>query len=92
MRWFKKEKKPQTNIDKELSEKFCLRFGIIAVEMGFVTSQQLKSALAEQVDDEISGRPHRLIGKILFEHGWITPDQIDRVMNQLYKEKGKLGQ
>jgi hypothetical protein len=60
--------------------------------MGFVTSQQIKSALAEQVDDEISGESHRLIGKILFEHGWITPEQIDQVMNQLYKEKGELEQ
>lgn len=92
MRWFRRKKKSEKDIDKHLSERLCIRFGIIAVEMGFVTSQQIKSALSEQVDDEISGKSHRLIGKILFEHGWMTPEQIDQVMNQLYKENEELEQ
>lgn len=87
MKWFSRRKRKKENLDKELTEKFCLRFGMLAVEMGFVTPNQIKSALAEQVDDEISGRPHRVIGKILFEHGWMQPEQIDQVMSRLYKEE-----
>jgi hypothetical protein len=52
-------------IDKELSEKYCPRFGMIAVEMGFVTAEQVKEAVTEQIDDDLSNRPHRLIGSLL---------------------------
>ncbi len=33
-------------IDKEISKKYCTRFGVIAVGKGFVTADQLKEALA----------------------------------------------
>jgi hypothetical protein len=75
------------NLDKELSEKYCPRFGKVAVDMGFVTPEQLKQALVEQFDDEISDKPHRLIGTILFEHGWITIEQIDKVMDCIFSDK-----
>jgi hypothetical protein len=53
--------------------------------MGFVTAKQLKQAMVEQVEDEIFDRPHRLIGNILLENGWITDEQIDIVLNELFK-------
>jgi hypothetical protein len=57
------------NIDRKISEKYCNRFGIIAVDKGFVTADQLKEALTEQADDNLSNKPHRLIGRIFFEKG-----------------------
>ncbi len=72
---------------KRLSKKYCPRFGKIAVDMGFVTAKQLKEALVEQVEDNIFNRPHRLIGSIFFEHGWITDKQIDIVLYELFEEK-----
>jgi hypothetical protein len=75
------------DLDKELSEKYCQRFGKVAVNMGFVTPEQLKQALVEQFDDEISDKPHRPIGTILFEHGWITVEQIDKVMDRIFRDK-----
>ena len=54
------------NIDRKISEKYCNRFGIIAVDKGFVTADQLKEALTEQADDNLSNKPHRLIGRIFF--------------------------
>ncbi len=36
------------DIDKEISGKYCNRFGVIAVDKGFVTADQLKEALTEQ--------------------------------------------
>jgi hypothetical protein len=62
------------------------RFGKIAVDMGFITSKQLKEAITEQVEDNLAGKPHRPIGSILFEHGGITKEQIDIVLKELFKE------
>ena len=57
------------NIDRKISEKYCNRFGIIAVDKGFVTADQLKETLTEQADDNLSNKPHRLIRRIFFEKG-----------------------
>jgi hypothetical protein len=59
------------------------RFGIIAVDMGFITAEQLKEAITEQVEDDLAHKHHRPIGKILLENGWITKEQIDIVLNEL---------
>jgi hypothetical protein len=73
------------DVDKELSEKYCPRFGMIAVDLGFVTPEQVKKALSEQVDDNLAGRPHRLLGRILLDNGSMTPQQIDQVLDELFK-------
>ncbi len=77
----------ENDVYKRLSKKYCPRFGKIAVDMGFVTAKQLKEALDEQVEDNHFNRPHRLIGRIFFEHGWITDKQIDIVLYELFEEK-----
>ncbi len=73
------------DIDKEISGKYCNRFAVIAADKGFVTADQLKEALTEQADDNLSNRPHRLIGRIFFDKGWMTDKQIDIVLNELFK-------
>jgi hypothetical protein len=75
--WFKKE---------VLTMTYCVRFAVIAVKKGFITVEQAKAALLEQIDDDISGEPHRLVGSILFEKGWITPEQIDMVLDELFQK------
>lgn len=75
------------DIDKELSKKYCPRFGMISVEKGFITPEQLKEALAEQLDDNLANSPHRLIGRILLEKGWMTPKQIEIILNELFKQE-----
>ncbi len=72
---------------KQLSKKYCPQFGQIAVDLGFVTEKQLKEAIAEQVEDSFSNKPHRLIGSILFKHGWITNNQIDIVVYELFENE-----
>jgi len=74
------------DIEKEISEKYCVRFGTIAVEMKLVTPEQLKEALSEQIEDDLSNRSHRVIGRIFFEKGLLTPKQIEAVLNRLFKE------
>jgi hypothetical protein len=51
--------------------------------MGFITAEQLKEAITEQVEDNLADKPHRLIGKILLERGWITKEQIDIVLKRI---------
>ncbi len=74
----------EDNVYKNLSKQHNPRFGEIAVDKGFVTEGQLKEALVEQVEDNLSNHPHRLIGYILFENGWITNEQFDSVLNILF--------
>jgi hypothetical protein len=72
--------------EKEVSN-LCHRFGTIAVKKGFITEDQLKKAMMEQLEDNIKGRDHRIIGAILYKRGWITYDQVDAVLKELFKEK-----
>ena len=60
---------------------------MIAIYKGFVTSDQLKSALTKQIEDTLSDKPHRVIGRIMFEEGWMTHKQIETVLNELFKEE-----
>jgi hypothetical protein len=74
-------------VDRELSQKYCPRFGQIAVEWGYVTAEQVKQALSEQIDDDLADRPHRLIGRIFLDRGWMSPSQIDAVLNEVFKKE-----
>jgi len=63
----------------------CSRFGTIAVEMKFISIEQLKWALDEQLEDDLAKRPHRVLGAICFAHGWMTHEQINSVLNRMFK-------
>lgn len=70
---------------------FPPRFGKVAVQMEFITPEQLKEALMIQVDDDLADRPHRNLGTILYDKGWINMGQlravIDRLMELLREEE-----
>jgi len=72
-------------VDRELSQKYCPRFVEIAVRKGYITPEQGKEALSEQLDDDLNNRPHRLVGRILLDRGLMTPDQIDEVLNEMFR-------
>jgi hypothetical protein len=59
------------------------RFGVTAIEKGFITIDQLEEAFKVQVLEEIKENKHRLIGVILFEQGLMTLAQIDDVLQSL---------
>jgi hypothetical protein len=61
------------------------RFGILAVEKGFITADQVIDALRIQVMEDIEKGKHRLIGRILLEQGLITLSQIEELLNSLGK-------
>ena len=68
---------------------FERRFGVIAVEKGYITADQLIEALAIQVAEDISTGDHDLIGKILLEQGILTVERIGEVLGTMEKQSGE---
>ncbi len=61
------------------------RFGLVAIEKGFISGEDLASSLAHQVDDKVNNRPNRLLGKILFGLGVMTAGQIEEVLHEMFR-------
>ena len=66
-----------------MAGKVVKRFGVIAVEKGFINLDQLVEAMTVQIQEETKGEKHRLIGQILLSMGYLTSNQIDEVMNTM---------
>jgi CheY-like chemotaxis protein len=64
-------------------EKLDKRFGIVAVENGFISREQLIDAMQIQIDDELKGAKHRLVGEILRGKEYITDTQINEVLGSI---------
>lgn len=64
-------------------ERFEKRFGVIAVEKGFITADQLFDALKAQVQGDIEKGTHQLIGEILCRQNAMTFEQVDQVLKVL---------
>jgi hypothetical protein len=62
------------------------RFGVIAVERRFITKEQLFEALRIQVEEDLSGKPHTLIGITLIKLGYLTPEQADEILSAMMKK------
>jgi hypothetical protein len=78
------EHRKRRRSDRQRSPELCRRFGVISVRKGFVTLEQVKAAIAEQIDDDVHGREHRPIGAILFDKYWITESQIEEVLREMH--------
>jgi hypothetical protein len=48
-----------------------------------VSKEQIQQAIAEQVEDNLSKRPHRLLGSILREKGWLTKEQEKSILEEM---------
>jgi len=59
------------------------RFGVIAVQQGMITKDQLLEAWKTQVEDNLEKGIHRLLGEILFQQGAMTWEQIGEVLKAL---------
>jgi hypothetical protein len=77
--------KSQMMADKrEEIERYEKQFGVIAIEKGFISSEQLIDALKLQVKEDLEYKSHRLVGEILLDAGHITPDQVQEVVNTIF--------
>jgi hypothetical protein len=59
------------------------RFGVVAVERGFVTIEQVAEAMKVQIIEDMGKGTHRLIGAILLEQGLINEAQLNEVLSIL---------
>lgn len=59
------------------------RFGIIAVENGFISPNQLIKAINIQIMEDVKKGSHRLVGRILLEEKNMTRPQVDEVLKSL---------
>ncbi len=59
------------------------------MNMGFVNEEKVINALIEQIICDSFDRlgPRKLIGEILFENGWMTLQQIERVLEEILEDK-----
>ena len=62
-----------------------IRFGIVALEKGFITSRQLGKAVNTQLSDDLERGEHRLIGEILLDMGFMTVSQVEEVLDDQEK-------
>ena len=67
------------------TEHLEIRFGVLAVEKGLITANQVFEALRIQVMEDIEKGKHRLIGRILLEQGLNTLSQIEDVLKSMGK-------
>jgi len=59
------------------------RFGLVAVERGFVTPEQVREALDIQFTENMAKRKHRFIGTILVDQGYMKHSQISEVLKAM---------
>ncbi|MFH1487696.1 MAG: hypothetical protein ABII06_02225 [Pseudomonadota bacterium] len=65
------------------------RFGMIAVEKGFVSKDHVIEAIMVQATENHREGKHRLIGKILMENGLLSPSQLSEVLETIRKKEGE---
>ena len=63
-----------------------LRFGDVAVSLGYVRRNEVEAAFAVQRLDHVGGRPHRLLGQILVDLKMMTSAQVSQVLEVLVQE------
>ena len=55
--------------------------------MGFITPEDLIRAMTLQIQEDMQpDRHHRLIGEILLSEDLMSTDQIETVLNELFKD------
>ena len=52
----------------------------------FINKEQLLEAMKLQVEEDLSGKPHTLIGIILIRLGYLTREEADHVLLTLKKK------
>jgi hypothetical protein len=66
------------------------RFGVWAVEKGYVTPDEVIEALKIQVMEDVEKGKHRPIGVVLLEQGFITTSQLIDVLEAMGKNPKEL--
>ena len=71
------------DFDKLSPDMITYRFGRTAVYRKYVTLEQVQRALAEQMEDDVMRKTHRLLGDILLKNNWITEEQMKSILDEM---------
>jgi hypothetical protein len=66
------------------------RFGLIAIEKGFIKADQLYEALMKQRAQETGGAERRPLGLIMKDLGYLSVSQIDEILQTLEPEAAQM--
>jgi hypothetical protein len=61
------------------------RFGIIAIEKGFITQEDLIHVLTTQVREDIENGTHRLVGELFLDLEIMDANQIEEVVKEIIR-------
>ena len=64
-------------------DKHKIRFGMIAINKGYITKDQLIRALTIQAKENMEDEKHRLLGQIMLSEGFLSAEQIDDILETL---------
>jgi hypothetical protein len=64
-------------------DKGKIRFGMIAINEGYITQDQLIQALTIQARENIEEGKHRLLGQIMLSEGFLSEEQVDKILELL---------
>lgn len=62
-------------------------FGGAAQDMGYLTPEQVASALNLQEREDSIGRPHRRLGAICVELGYLNDEQVDLIIERVEHQR-----
>lgn len=77
----------EKDFEKPVVTEYSARFGMVVIDMGFATIDQVLEALSEQVMDNFNNKHHRRLGEILLEKDWITSEQMEKVLEIISEHK-----
>ena len=60
-----------------------VRFGTLAVEKSIITEEQLGKAVNIQMNEDLKGMGHRLLGQILVDMGYMSRKQVEEVLRTI---------
>jgi hypothetical protein len=70
-------------------EQYEKRFGVIALEKGYITADDLIKALSIQANENIKKGRHRLIGEILLGMDLMSAKQIEDVVSTILRDRSR---
>lgn len=71
---------------KSKIEHYEKRFGLIAIEKGFISPDQLVDALRIQVNEDIKHGTHRKTGEILLDLDIMNANQVEEVVKTMFSQ------
>ena len=66
-----------------MKKHFNKRFGIIAVDKGYINEDQLIKAMKIQAKENVMEGKHRLLGQVLIEEEILTTEQVDEILDTM---------